>query len=69
MDALTSAVVGLKAAQTTSEIQYAVAAKMLQNTKTQGAAVLKLIEAAGEGFDQAAQNVSSAISSQLDLYA
>ncbi len=69
MDSLTSAVVGLKLAETASSIQYAVAAKMLQNSRTQGDAVLKMLESAKDGFDQAVANVADAISGQLDLYA
>ena len=61
--------VGLRLAETTASIQYAVAARMLQAGQSSGVAALKLIEAAQASFDQAVANVSETINAQLDLYA
>ncbi len=69
MDALSSSVVGLRLAETTASIQYAVAARVLQAGQSSGDVALKLIEAAQTSFDQAVANVSDALSAQLDLYA
>ena len=42
-------VIGLQQASIMSKIQYSVARKMLDNQQMQGAAVVKLIDAAGKG--------------------
>jgi hypothetical protein len=68
---LASALTGLKAAETTSRVQYAVAAKMLKIANTQGEAVTQLLEAAAEGFDEALADAIRAVapSRALDTYA
>jgi hypothetical protein len=46
---LVNAAVNLKQAETMSRVQYAVARKLLDTQKTQGAAIVSLIEAASGG--------------------
>lgn len=62
-----SAVTSLKAAQTTSQIQFAVAAKFLDQQKAQGDAVVKLIQSASDNLDASVANVSQAIGGLLDV--
>lgn len=69
MDPLVSSMVNLEAARTASSVQYAVAAKILKTEKDSGAAVEKLIAAASQGIDQAAQSVVDATTGALDTYA
>src|SRR5262245_53315925 len=65
---LTISLIQLKAAQQFSQIQYAVAAKLLQTERQTGANVIKLIEAAGHNLDGAAQPVINSANA-LDIYA
>ncbi|MFO0973973.1 MAG: hypothetical protein U1A27_11120 [Phycisphaerae bacterium] len=60
---LACSLVELRSAQQASAIQYAVAAKMLAAERQNGAAVTKLIAAAGTGVDNAAERVASAVAS------
>lgn len=57
---LTSAVVGLKHAETMSAIQMKVAKKVLDMQKFEGAAALKLIEAASRTTAQAGDELVAA---------
>lgn len=50
---LVSGIVNFKQAQLASQVQYAVAAKMLKMQETQGASIVKLIDAAGKNAAQA----------------
>jgi hypothetical protein len=61
----------LKSAQTATEVQYAVAAKMLKVANDQGASVLQLLDSATKGFDQslAKANGGTDSSRALDLFA
>lgn len=68
VSSLTSALVGLKAAETASTIQYAVAGKLLRTQRQQGDAILKLLQAASQQVESAAADVLDATGS-LDLYA
>ncbi len=71
MDSLISGVVGLKSAEMASKVQYAVARKMLDNQQMQGAAALKLLQAAGTGVAQAGDELVAAatgLGGQLDTY-
>ena len=69
VDPLVSSVVQLKAAQTASSVQYAVAAKLLQTERQGGAAVLKLIDAADQEMNQAAESVADSAVGGLDVMA
>ena len=69
---LTSALVNFKSAEMASQVQYAVAAKMLQIANSQNAAILQLVEAAAQGMDTAVADVSQAtadMASGVDVYA
>lgn len=61
----------MKSAQVATQVQYAVAAKMLKVANDQGANVAQLLQAAVEGFDQSLANANAAIdpSRMLDTYA
>jgi hypothetical protein len=72
MDDLTTGIVAFKQATLGSQIQYAVARKMLDNEQMQGAAALKLIDAATKGFNQAGDQLTAAatgLGGELDTYA
>ncbi|MCB9851612.1 MAG: putative motility protein [Phycisphaerales bacterium] len=67
VSSVASAVTSLKAAETASQIQFAVAAKSLNQQKAQGAAVVKLIQSASENLDASIAGVSDAVGSLLDV--
>ena len=72
MDDLTSGIVNFQQAALTSKVQFAVARKMLDSQQLQGAAIVKLIEAAGRGTDQAGDQLVAAatgLGGQIDSYA
>jgi hypothetical protein len=71
MDPLVSAAVGLQQAETASKIQYAVARKMLDNQEMQGAAAVKLIQAAGQVQARGDSLVAAAtgLGGSVDTYA
>lgn len=72
MDSLVSAAVGLQQAKVASQVQYAVARKLLDSQQQQGAAVIKLIEAAAAGPAKAGDELVAAatgLGAQLDTYA
>lgn len=67
-----SSVVGLKQAEVASKIQFAVAQKIMQNDRMQGAAVMKLLDAATKGVNQAGDQLVAAatgLGSTIDTYA
>jgi hypothetical protein len=68
---LINAVVGMKQAQLTSEIQIRVARKILDSQDEQGSAAIQLIDAADAGVSKAAQAVmtATALGGQLDVNA
>jgi hypothetical protein len=69
---LTAAAVNFKQAQTMSQVQMAVAAKVMQNDRMQGAAAVKLIEAATSNVQQAGDALvaqATGLGSQIDTYA
>ncbi len=69
---LTSAILDFKSAAVTSQIQYAVAAKMLKMANVQDQAVLQLIEAAAQSMEAAATQVADAacdLTRGIDVYA
>ena len=68
---LVNAVVGMKAAGTMAKVQYAVAAKILDAQRMNGDAVVKLIQAAGDGVNKAGDELVAAatgLGSALDVY-
>ncbi len=71
MDAasIASAMTALRAAETQAAIQYAVAAKMMNSQRSQGNAVVQLLEAAQQNMAQGVTSVSDAIANQLDITA
>lgn len=72
MDSLISAAVGLQQAKVASQVQFAVARKMLDNQQLQGAAAVKLIQAATRGPTQAGDALVAAatgLGGSLDTYA
>ena len=71
MDPITSIVDGQQAALM-SQIQYAVAGKVLQNEKMSGAAAVQLIQAAGNSADTATSDLlagANGIGASVDVVA
>ena len=69
MDSLTAGIVNLQQSKTLGAVQMRVAKKMLDMEKFQGAAAVKLIEAAGRGAAQAGDALVAAatgLGGQLD---
>jgi hypothetical protein len=72
MDDLTSGIVNFQQAALMSKVQFAVARKMLDSQEMQGAAMVKLIEAAGRGANEAGDQLVAAatgLGGQIDAYA
>ena len=72
MDPMISAAVGMQQAKVASQVQFAVARKMLDNQEMQGAAALKLIEAATQGPARAGDAMVAAatgLGGSIDTYA
>jgi hypothetical protein len=72
MDDLTSGIVAFKQADLDSKIQYAVAKKILNNQQMQGAAAIKLIDAATRGINQAGDKLvaqATGLGGEIDAYA
>ena len=69
---LVNAVVGFQQASLAAKVQYAVAAKLLDQQQLQGASIVKLIDAAGRGVNQAGDQLVAAatgLGGELDVYA
>lgn len=69
---LVNSIVNLKSADTMSRVQYAVARKLLDSQEMQGAAAVKLIEAAGKISSNAGDSLVAAatgLGGELDTYA
>jgi hypothetical protein len=69
---MVDAAVGLKQAETMSRVQMAVAKKVMQADKANGAAVLKLLEAASGGASQAGDALvasATGLGGEIDTYA
>ena len=68
---MVSAVVGLKQAELTSKVQFAVARKLLDNQQLQGQAAVRLIEAAGniQSKGDALVAAATGLGGRLDSYA
>ena len=72
MDDLTTGIVNFQQASLASQVQYAVARKMLDSQQTQGAAIVKLIDAASHGAAQAGDQLVAAatgLGGAVDTYA
>lgn len=68
---LVNSLSNLSQASTMSKVQIAVARKVMDNQKMQGAAVLELLDAASEGAGQAGDALVAAatgLGSQIDMY-
>jgi hypothetical protein len=68
---LTSAISGLQTAKVMSQIQYAVARKVLDAENANGAAAIKLLEAASKGASQAGDALVTAatgLGGEIDTY-
>ena len=71
MDALVSAAIGFQQAKVASQVQYAVARKLLDNQQLQGDAAVKLIQAATQGAAQAGDSLVAAatgLGGSVDTY-
>jgi len=71
MDPLIDGIVNFQQAALMSKVQFSVARKMLDSQQTQGAAMVKLIEAAGNGVNQAGDQLVAAatgLGGELDTY-
>jgi hypothetical protein len=71
MDGLISGIAGLQQASMMSKVQVAVAKKVLDQQKLQGAAAVQLIEAASKGVAQAGDALVAAatgLGAQIDTY-
>jgi hypothetical protein len=69
---LTNAIVGMKQAATMSKIQTAVAKKVMENEQMQGAAAIKLLNAASAGASKAGDELVAAatgLGGAIDTYA
>jgi len=72
MDDLTAGIVAFKQAELASKIQFAVARKVLDNQQFQGAAAMKLLDAATKGINQAGDKLVAAatgLGGEIDTYA
>jgi|GEM_PF-3176621 len=67
VSSVTSAAVSLKSAETAFQAQVAVAGKLIDNQRTQGDAVVQLLEAASENLESASQDLLAAVGSNLDV--
>lgn len=68
---LVSSVVNFKQAQLASKVQFAVAGKILDQQKSNGAAVLKLLEAASTNAGRAGDQLVAAatgLGGEIDVY-
>jgi len=71
MDPLIDAAVGFTRANMMAKVQFAVAAKVLDMQKFQGAAAVKLLSAASNGVNQAGDALVAAatgLGGELDTY-
>lgn len=69
---LVNSVIAFKQAELVSRVQYAVAAKVLEQQQQTGTAVLKLLDAANQGLTRASDplmTAASGLGAQLDAYA
>jgi hypothetical protein len=72
MDDLTTGIVAFQQASVASQIQFAVARKVLDSEQAQGDAAVKLVQAATQNFNQAGDQLVAAatgLGGQIDAYA
>jgi hypothetical protein len=72
MGDLISGIINFQQAALASNVQYAVARKMLDAQQMQGEAAVKLIDAAGKGVNQAGDQLVAAatgLGGEIDTYA
>ena len=72
MDELTSSIVAFKQSETISQVQFAVARKMLDSQQQQGDAAVKLIDSACSGASKSGDALVAAatgLGGSLDTYA
>ena len=72
MDDLTSGIINFQQATLASNVQYAVARKLLDSQQMQGAAIVKLIDAANIGVNKSADQLVAAatgLGGEVDAYA
>jgi len=72
MDPLIDAAVGFTRANVMAKVQFAVASKVLDMQKFEGAAAVKLITAASDGVNKAGDALVAAatgVGGELDVYA
>ena len=72
MDDLTAGIINFQQATLASNVQYAVARKLLDSQQMQGAAIVKLIDAANIGVNKSADQLVAAatdLGGQVDTYA
>ncbi|MCS7033909.1 MAG: hypothetical protein NZ561_07930 [Phycisphaerae bacterium] len=72
MDALVSAAAGMQQARVVSQVQYAVARRLLEQQQLQGTLAVRLIEAAARTTVQAGDELVAAatgLGGRLDVYA
>ncbi len=67
VSSVASAAVSLKSAETAFQAQVAVAGKLIDNQRTQGDAVVQLLEAASENLETASQDLLAAVGGNLDV--
>ena len=71
VDPLVNGVLGFQQAALASQVQFAVARKMLDSQQQSGAAMVKLIEAAGKCANQAGDQLTAAatgLGGELDVH-
>lgn len=66
---LIDSIVGFKAAQSTAQIQMAVAAKILKISQGQGQAMVDMVTAANENMEKAMSEMLEGMGSGYDGYA
>jgi len=66
---LIDSIVGFKAAQSTAQIQMAVAAKILKISQSQGQAMVDMVTAANENMEKAMSEMLEGMGSGYDGYA
>lgn len=67
VSSVAAAVTSFKAAENAAQVQFAIAAKALDQQRGQGDAVVKLIQSAQANLDESIANLSEAIGGTLDV--
>ena len=69
VSSVAAAAVSLKSAETAFQTQVAVAGKLLENQRTQGDAVVQLLQAATDNLETASSDLLKAVGGNLDIRA